>query len=92
MDMRKQVRTIGPLRAKEIVVSKKRGSIDKPRVFDAEELREILKPIYDRLMAQGVPNARLPSNETLVSHILDWVDDAKVSAWIDGFAKLERKR
>jgi len=61
-------------------------------MFDAEELREILKPIYDKLVKKGVPEERLPSNETLVSHILDWVDDDKVNDWIDGFSKLERKR
>lgn len=86
---------IGPTLAspvEEVSVGRKKGSIDKPRTFDAEELRKILKPIYDKLIKSGVPEERLPANEALVSHILEWVNDVKVNEWIDGFSKLEKKR
>lgn len=70
-------------------MARTKGSISRPRVIDPEELREILKPIYDKLAKAGVPEARLPSNEALVSHLLGWVDRDKIDAWIKDFAKLE---
>ena len=69
-----------------------KGSVAKPRNLDPIDLRELLKPIHDRLVAKGVPEYRLPSNTALASHVLDWVDDNKVNAWIDAFAAAEGKK
>lgn len=70
-------------------MAKKKGSISKGRLLNAEQLREILKPIYDKLEKAGVPDERLPTNEALISHIVQWVDHKKVDAWVTKFAALE---
>jgi hypothetical protein len=67
---------------------RKRGSISKPRLMDAEVLREILKPIYDELVEAGVEEAQLPSNEALISKLLHFLDQNAVSKWVKEYAAL----
>ncbi len=70
-------------------MARTKGAISKPRQIDAEELREVLKPVFEKLKKAGVPEERLPTLEAVVSHVLDWVDDAKVDEWVKKYAALE---
>ena len=47
-----------------------RGAISKDRSIDAEALREVLKPIYEKLRGKGVADDDLPNNEDLVDRLL----------------------
>ena len=51
-------------------MTRKKGSVGKARSIEAEDLREVLKPVYDELEKAGVSDAQLPSNEALVSKLL----------------------
>ncbi len=69
-----------------------RGSVAKDREVPADELRDILKPIFDKLRKAKVPEERLPNNDALVSMLLNWIDDDKVNAWIKSYAETMRGR
>jgi hypothetical protein len=73
-----------------MMMARTKGAISKDRIVDAEELRHVLKPIYDKLVKAGVSEARLPTNEALVSKIVNWVDTKKIDAWVQEYAKLMR--
>jgi hypothetical protein len=72
-------------------MGRKKGSISTPRNIPAEGLREILKPIFNKLRKARVPEAQFPSNETLVSKLLDWIDDSKVDKFVTEYAKLMKR-
>jgi hypothetical protein len=72
-------------------MGRKKGSISTPRNIPAEELREILKPIFNKLRKARVPEMQLPSNEALVSKLLDWIDQEKVDDFVNTYAKLMKK-
>ena len=63
-----------------------KGSITKDRSVDAEALRELLKPIYEKLREKGVRDADLPNNEDLVDRLLDYIDEKAVNEWIEKYA------
>jgi hypothetical protein len=67
-------------------MGRRKGSISKDRLIDAEALREVLKPIYDELVEAGVGEAQLPSNEALVSKLLHFLDPTKVTKWVKEYA------
>jgi hypothetical protein len=54
-----------------------------------DALQTMMSRIYDTLRDRGVPDVRLPEPKHLISHIMLWIDEEKMNAWIDGFAKLE---
>lgn len=60
-----------------------KGSIAKNREFSAAKLRNLLKPIHDKLSAAGIPAVRIPTNDAILSLVLEWVDQDKVDAWIE---------
>jgi hypothetical protein len=68
-------------------MARTKGAIHKPKSLDPGELREVLKPIHEKLRKAGVPDERMPSNEALVSKILDWIDDKEVGQWVADYAK-----
>ena len=63
-----------------------KGSISKDRSIDAEALREVLKPIYEKLRDKGVSDSDLPNNEDLVDRLLDFIDEKAVDGWADKYA------
>ena len=63
-----------------------KGSISKDRSIDAEALREVLKPIYEKLRDKGVNDADLPNNEDLVDRLLNFIDESAVDEWADKYA------
>ena len=65
-----------------------KGAVGRGRTMEAERLREILKPIHDKLKRAGLSEAALPTNDALVSKLLDWVDNAKIDAWVKQYVKL----
>jgi len=67
-------------------VGRVKGSITKDRSIDAEALREVLKPIYEKLRAKGVSDADLPNNEDLVDRLLDYIDENAVDEWVNKYA------
>lgn len=73
-------------------MARTKGAISKARSIDAEELREVVKPVFEKLKKAGVPEERLPTVEAVVSHVLDWVDDGKVNEWVKNFAAVEGKK
>jgi hypothetical protein len=62
-------------------MSRPKGAIANDRTIDAAQLRAVLKPIYAKLVKARVPEDRMPSNETLVSLILKFVDQEKINEW-----------
>jgi hypothetical protein len=70
-------------------MTKQKGSISVDRSFPAQELRELLKPIFNKLKKAGVREDRYPSAELILSHLLEWVDDEKVSEWVQKYADVE---
>jgi hypothetical protein len=87
-DRRPRPRSYETIHEKEnYTMSKPKGSISKARSFDAGTLREILKPIHDKLSKAGVPEARMPSNEAIVSKLLSWLDQDKVAEWVKKYAE-----
>ena len=72
-------------------MTRKKGSVGKARSIEAEDLREVLKPIYDELEKAGVSDAQLPSNEALASKLLDFHDHAKVKKWVKEYAAVMKK-
>lgn len=58
-----------------------KGSISKDRSIDAEALREVLKPIYEKLREKGVKDSDLPNNEDLVDRLLDFIDEKAIDEW-----------
>lgn len=63
-----------------------KGSISKDRSIDAEALREVLKPIYEKLRENEVADADLPSNEDLVARLLDFIDEKAIDDWSGKYA------
>ncbi len=63
-----------------------KGSIAKDRSIDAEALREVLKPIYEKLRVKGVNDADLPNNEDLVDRLLGFIDEKAIDEWADKYA------
>lgn len=63
-----------------------KGSISKDRSIDAEALREVLKPIYEKLRDKGVNDSDLPNNEDLVDRLLDFIDENAIDGWADNYA------
>ena len=69
-----------------------KGSISKDRSIDAEALREVLKPIYQRLRDKGVNDEDLPSNEDLVDRLLGFIDEESVDRWVDEYTEWVKKK
>ena len=69
-----------------------KGSISKDRSIDADALREVLKPIYEKLRDKGVNDADLPNNEDLVDRLLDFIDEEPVNNWVDQYAEWIKKK
>ncbi|MEQ9728348.1 hypothetical protein ABRP29_22185 [Pseudomonas sp. WHRI 8822A] len=69
-----------------------KGSITKDRSIDAEALREVLKPIYEKLRDKGVSDADLPNNEDLVDRLLDYIDEGAVEEWAGKYADWVKKK
>ena len=63
-----------------------KGSITKDRSIDAEALREVLKPIYEKLRDKGVTDTDLPNNEDLVDRLLGFIDEDAVDKWAGQYA------
>ena len=63
-----------------------KGAIGRNREVSAAKLRKFLKPIYEKLARAGVPEVRMPSNDAMVSHLIDWVDETKVDDWVTRLA------
>ncbi len=63
-----------------------KGSISKDRSIDAEALREVLKPIYEKLRDKNVNDADLPNNEDLVDRLLEFIDEGAIDEWADKYA------
>ena len=55
-----------------------KGSIVNDRTVKAEDLREALKPIHEKLRAEGVKDDDLPSNEYLVGKLTELIDKKAV--------------
>lgn len=68
-----------------------KGAIVKARAIDPEELREILKPIYEKLKRAGVSDAAMPPTEALVAKLLGWIDNDQVATWVKEYAKVMKK-
>ncbi len=68
-------------------MGRKKGSVGKNRSVPADELRDVLKPVFAKLEKAGVPRERLPRNDAIVSKLLEWIDDKKVDDWIAMYAK-----
>jgi lipoate-protein ligase A len=69
-----------------------KGSITKDRSLDAEALREVLKPIYEKLREKGVSDADLPNNEELVDRLLENIDEKAVEEWIKKYAEWVKQK
>jgi hypothetical protein len=68
-------------------VGRVKGSITKDRSIDAEALREVLKPIYEKLREKGVTDTDLPNNEDLVDRLLDFIDEKAIDDWAGEYAE-----
>ncbi|MDT3457338.1 hypothetical protein ROV96_19630 [Stenotrophomonas pavanii] len=69
-----------------------KGSITKDRSIDAEALREVLKPIYEKLREKGVSDTDLPNNEDLVDRLLDFIEEKNVDDWATSYADWVSKK
>ncbi len=69
-----------------------KGSITKDRSIDAEALREVLKPIYEKLRDKGVSDADFPNNEDLVDRLLNYIDEKAVDEWAGKYAEWVKKK
>lgn len=69
-----------------------RGAISKDRSIDAEALREVLKPIYEKLRDKGVADDDLPNNEDLVDRLLGFIDEEPVNKWVNEYADWIKKK
>lgn len=60
-------------------------------IFSTKEnaLQVMITHIGTELRSRGVPEVRIPDPESTISHVMMWVDRAKMEAWIDAFAKIE---
>jgi hypothetical protein len=65
-----------------------KGSLGKDRAIDAKKLRDVLKPIYDKLRNAGVQEESLPSNDLLVAKLLDFLDEDQIDNWVNDYARL----
>jgi hypothetical protein len=65
---------------------REKGSVSKSREFSPAKLRVLLKPIHKKLTAAGIPKVRIPTNDAILSLVLEWVDQDKVDAWIETLA------
>lgn len=54
-----------------------------------ERLSEYFGKFYDYLTEQGVPEDRLPNPWQVLSHVLDCVDQEKLSGWLDAYSAIE---
>lgn len=66
-----------------------KGAIAKNREFPARKLRKLLKAIHSKLTVAGVPKVRLPTNDSVLSHVLDWLDQSRVDDWVSRFAEAQ---
>jgi hypothetical protein len=57
---------------------------------DEDPVYQVLQPIYERLKAEGIPEERHPTLESLVSHLIEWADERKMERWIMRFARVEK--
>jgi pyridoxine 5'-phosphate synthase PdxJ len=69
-----------------------KGSITKDRSLDAEALREVLKPIYEKLREKGVSDVDLPNNEELVDRLLENIDENAVEEWTGKYAEWVKQK
>ncbi len=62
-----------------------------PSLFASKEkaLQILLNEIYTKLRAKNVPEAHIPEPEFLIAHIVAWVDQKKMEAWIQAYTTLE---
>jgi hypothetical protein len=58
-------------------------------MMDEERLAGYFESIYEALSVRGVPEDRLPTPWSVLSHVLDCVDYEALSEWIENFAALE---
>lgn len=68
------------------------GAVSTPKAIAPEHLAEFLKKTQEDLASRGVSKDRLPTNESLTSHLTDWLDPKKVEDWKEQFASLEAPR
>lgn len=68
-------------------MARQKGSISKDRSLDAEALREVLKPIYERLRENGVEATEMPNNEDLVDRLLGFIDQQAIDEWANKYAE-----
>ena len=69
-----------------------KGSISKDRSIDAEALREVLKPIYEKLRDKGVNDADLPNNEDMVDRLLDFINEETVDEWASKYSEWVKQK
>lgn len=69
-----------------------KGSIVNDRTVKAEELRETLKPIHEKLRAHGVKDEDLPSNEYLVGKLTELIDKNAVEKLAQDYSEWVKKK
>ncbi|SRR5713226_8952177 len=66
-------------------MARPKGSITRLRTFDADSLRPVLKQIYERLKANGVPNHLLPDKDKMIldlqQSLPEWLDWKKIDEY-----------
>ena len=56
---------------------------------DLEIIERLLDPFYEKLIRMGIANERLPTVVQLVSHLVDFVDQSRLEAWLNAYAAAE---
>jgi hypothetical protein len=66
-----------------------KGSVGKDRhvQIPADDLREKLKPIYNKLRKAGVTDAALPTADAILGKLIMWADDSKIDEWVKKYAE-----
>jgi hypothetical protein len=73
-------------------MAKPKGAISRDRIVEAETLREVLKPVYEKLREKGVSEFDLPSSEDLVKRLSHFIDYNKIDEWGDKYADWVAKK
>jgi hypothetical protein len=64
-----------------------------PTIFQHNEqtarLAAYFEDLYDYLLAQGVPETRLPSPWHILSHVVDCLDEERIGQWLEAYVGIE---
>jgi len=66
---------------------KPKGAISKDRPINADNLRDFLKLIHQKLKDKGVADNDLPNNEDLVQRLPQFVDEKAIEKWVASYAE-----